>query len=237
MISKKFGPQASSARRVVPATPQTASTTRSINSETSSSSRPDLSDAEPTSPHAILLLRPVPQRGATPKTLVVTASPATEARHDLSATPERQATPGRGRQGRPSSSRRPAGRLQWPPAELPERRNLLKISTRRLVGGAPTGDLCAFLHTTPQAEASVAHEGGPGTFPGAEVPVKIRLLLPELRLPGGFGSSRAARVARRPRGRSRLHRRAWTTPASSTPRTRPWVLSAYESTSIASLSV
>ena len=128
MISKKFGPQASSARRVVPATPQTASTTRSINSETSSSSRPDLSDAEPTSPHAILLLRPVPQRGATPKTLVVTASPATEARHDLSATPERQATPGQGRQGRPSSSRRPAGRLQWPPAELPERRNLLKIS-------------------------------------------------------------------------------------------------------------
>ena len=117
--SKKFGPQASSARRVVPATPQTASTTRSINSETSSSSRPDLSDAEPTSPHAILLLRPVPQRGATPKTLVVTASPATEARHDLSATPERQATPGQGRQGRPSSSRRPAGRLQWPPAELP----------------------------------------------------------------------------------------------------------------------
>ena len=142
MISKKFGPQASSARRVVPATPQTASTTRSINSETSSSSRPDLSDAEPTSPHAILLLRPVPQRGATPKTLVVTASPATEARHDLSATPERQATPGRGRQGRPSSSRRPAGRLQWPPAELPERRNLLKISR-----GCPNrGSLCIFAH-------------------------------------------------------------------------------------------
>ena len=180
MISKKFGTQASSARRVVPATPQTASTTRSINSETSSSPRPDLSDAEPTSPHAILLLRPVPQRGATPKTLVVTASPATAARHDLSATPERQATPGQGRQGRPSSSRRPAGRLQWPPAELPERRNLLKISS---LGGAPNGDLCAFLHTTPQVEASIAHEGGPGTFPGAEVPVKIRLLLPELRLP------------------------------------------------------
>ena len=101
-----FGPQASSARRVVPGTPQTASTTRSINSETSSSSRPDLSNAEPTSPHAILLLRPVPQRGATPKTLVVTASPATEARHDLSATPERQATPGRGAKAAPARLQR-----------------------------------------------------------------------------------------------------------------------------------
>ena len=152
MISKKFGPRASSARRFVPATPSIASTTRPINSEASGSSHPD-------SPTQNRRLR-TQSRSATgsaargdAENLAVAACPAAETRQGLARASERVATPDR---GCPNPSRQPHGL---------SRRLRASPRARKVAFNAQTGDLCAFLHTTPRAEASIAHAGGPVAFP------------------------------------------------------------------------